>query len=508
MKKTFRNVLCIMLAVLLLAGSCVSLADAAKDYSGYRVYVCLGDSIPAGIGETNSTEKFLHRTPGAYPDIVANTIGAELIPLACAGSRTIELRACLEDDYVMPNEVTMTMDRAKVDEIRGAYVPAVAKADLITLNIGANDIATYALLLAAEAAKGLGINVLSVNSAVDMYEEEGDFTGAVASILDLAEKAGALVDVVNAIVGGLMEGYYHFSENWDAIIGDIFEINPDVTLMVVSLYNPFNHMKISDDSLLEIGKALDGVISLINAKMQYGSRYACKYIFVDVMGIESLFAKNGVSILDEGILEGAVLNVHPSMKGHAQIAEKVIAKIPEKSFELPFGDIAGLNDDYKQAIAWAYDKGVVNGKSANVFAPNAPCTRGEIVTMLWRAAGCPAPKSENCIFSDVNDTSYCAKAAQWAYESDITKGVGGGRFAPDAQCSRGEVVTFLYRSAGSPEVRSDVSFTDVAADSYCAEAAAWAVANGIAKGYGDGSFHPTAGCTRAQAVTFIFRFAA
>ncbi len=330
MKKLAKRILCIILAVLMLSGSCMAFAAKAKDYSGYKVYVSLGDSIAAGIGESNRDNKFLCRTPGAYPDLIANAIDAECIPLCCAGSRTVELRACLEDKYVMPDYVTMTMDRAKVDEIRGAFKPAIKQADIITLNIGANDIATYALLLAKDYAGKLGISLASVNSAVSAYAEDGDFTNAAASLISLADKVGAAAGMVKAMVKGLYVGYERFSENWDAIMRDIYKLNPDVTLLVAGLYNPFNHVKLSSSSMLEIGRALDGVIDMINAKMQYGSVYACRYIYVDITEIESLWAAKGLNVLDEGFLTDAVLNVHPSAKGQAQIADRFIAKIPAK----------------------------------------------------------------------------------------------------------------------------------------------------------------------------------
>lgn len=490
----------------MLSGSSLAFAAGAKDYSGYKVYVSLGDSIAAGIGETNRDNKFLYRTPGAYPDIIANEIDAECIPLCCAGSRTVELRACLEDDYVMPDYVTMTMDQAKVDEIRGAFAPAIKKADLITLNIGANDVATYALLLAKDYAGKLGINIASANSAVSEYEAEGDITSAVTSLVSLADKVGAAADMVKAIINGLRIGAERFCENWDAIIRDIYKLNPDVTLMVAGLYNPFNHVKLSGSATLEIGRALDGVIDMINSKMQYGSIYACRYIYVDINGIESLFAAKNLNILDKGFLSDPVLDVHPSVKGQAQIAERFIDKIPEKhACTAPFIDISKLEDEFKAAIEWAYNVGVSIGKDAGLFDPDGCCTRGEIITMLWRAAGCPTPKSSGCAFADVDPRSYCAKAVEWAYEQGIALGYSKDEFAPSDICTRAQIVTFLSRSAGAPKTDGGVSFTDVRAGDYFFSAVAWAVNNHIAKGFDSQHFAPNAACTRAQAAAFLFR---
>ena len=507
MKKTAKRILCIMLAVLMLSGTCVSLAASAKDYSGYNVYVVLGDSIAAGIGETNKDNKFLYRTPGAYPDIIANTIGAHCIPLCCAGSRTVELRACLEDDYVMPDHITMTMGEGKVEEIRDPYIPAIKRADIITLNIGANDIATYALLSAKDAAGRLGISFLSVNDAVSMYEENGDATGAITKLVELADKVGAAADMVNAVITGLYVGYDRFCENWECIMRDIYTLNPDVTMLVAGMYNPFNRVKLTSNSLIEIGRALDGVIKLINARMQYGSHYSKYYTYVDIMGIESLWAQKELDILDEGFLKDAALNVHPSVKGQSQIAEKMIAKIPEKHMDsASFTDLDGLDLEFRGAVNWAYNKGITVGRTAEWFDPDWSCNRAEIITMLWRAAGCPEPKSAKCVFPDVNPSSYCAKPIQWAYEQGITNGYETGDFAPADECTRAQIVTFLYRYAGSPTVKYSISFEDVFTDDYFYDAVAWAVKSGITNGCDSTHFCPFDTCTRAQAVTFLYRY--
>ena len=155
--KSARKILCLVLVAVMLSGLCVCFADGGKDYTGYRKYVSLGDSIANGIGENNVENKYMYRTPDAYPDLIAKEIGAELSQLACGGMRTVELRACLEDDYVMPDELANNFSLEKVQEIRHFYAPAIADADFITLNIGSNDILTYALLRAREALAENGI---------------------------------------------------------------------------------------------------------------------------------------------------------------------------------------------------------------------------------------------------------------------------------------------------------------------------------------------------------------
>ena len=171
----------------------------------------------------------------------------------------------------------------------------------------------------------------------------------------------------------------------------------------------------------------------------------------------------------------------------------------------PFTDVPA-GSYYEDAVIWAVEKGITNGVSSNMFAPNDPCTRAQIVTFLWRAAGSPAPKSMSS-FTDVPADAFYAKAVAWAVENGITSGTGEGKFSPDATCTRAQSVTFLYRASGSPAVSGNSAFTDVAADAYYAAAVKWAEKNGITGGIGGGLFGSDNDCTRSQIVTFLWRCA-
>ena len=159
---------------------------------------------------------------------------------------------------------------------------------------------------------------------------------------------------------------------------------------------------------------------------------------------------------------------------------------------------------YYEAVKWAAEKGITGGVGNGLFAPNQPCTRAQIVTFLWRAAGSPAPKNMSS-FADVPADAFYAKAVAWAVENGITGGTGDGKFSPDATCTRAQAVTFLYRAAGSPKVSGSAEFGDVATNAYYADAVAWAAKNGITGGIGGGLFGSNNDCTRAQIVTFLYR---
>ena len=161
-------------------------------------------------------------------------------------------------------------------------------------------------------------------------------------------------------------------------------------------------------------------------------------------------------------------------------------------------------DYYYDAVLWAAQKGITGGMSDTLFAPNAACTRAQIVTFLWRAAGSPEPKALSS-FADVPADAYYAKAVAWAVENGITEGTSDTTFAPGTICTRAQGAALLYRAAGSPAVSGSAAFTDVPADAYYADAAAWAEQKGITGGIGNGLFGPHNNCTRAQIVTFLYR---
>ena len=159
---------------------------------------------------------------------------------------------------------------------------------------------------------------------------------------------------------------------------------------------------------------------------------------------------------------------------------------------------------YEEAIDWAVEKGITNGVSSNMFAPNDPCTRAQIVTFLWRAAGSPAPKNMSS-FTDVPADAFYAKAVAWAVENGITSGTGESKFSPNATCTRAQAVTFLYRASGSPAVSGKAEFSDVSTTAFYADAVTWAAKKGITTGIGGGLFGSDNDCTRGQIVTFLWR---
>ena len=207
-----------------------------------------------------------------------------------------------------------------------------------------------------------------------------------------------------------------------------------------------------------------------------------------------------VSLTDKG--DGVYTFVMPASKVDVTARFAQVQKPEEKD---PYGDVS-KDSYYYDAVKWAAETGVTTGVGDGLFAPEWVCTRGQIVTFLWRASGSPAPKATELPFTDVAADAYYAQAVLWAVEKGITNGTSETTFSPDQTCTRAHAVAFLYRMSGSPAAAGS-TFSDVAADAYYAQAVLWAVEKGITNGTSGTTFSPDDTCTRGQIVTFLYRLA-
>ena len=210
-------------------------------------------------------------------------------------------------------------------------------------------------------------------------------------------------------------------------------------------------------------------------------------------------------------VENGVLTAHQN-KGTADLyavqvnpqGETIVSNTIALSIELPFVDV----DDtayYMDAVHWAVSNGITTGTTPTKFAPEAVCTRGQAVTFLWRAAGCPTPQEDAMPLQDVAPAEYCYVPVQWALERGITTGMTSSRFGPNETCTRAQIAAFLWRAAGAPVTETENPFIDVSEQGYYKDAVLWAVSKGITTGTTPTKFAPDAGCTRAQIVTFLYR---
>ena len=215
---------------------------------------------------------------------------------------------------------------------------------------------------------------------------------------------------------------------------------------------------------------------------------------------------------DDGQITKDATSYEPGMCVHTcSVCGKTFAEELPATGETQFVDVP-TTEYYAVPVAWAADQQITTGTDERHFSPDALCTRAQVVTFLWRAAGCPEPETTQSSFTDVPEGAYFRKAVLWAVENGITKGTTDTTFAPDATCTRAHVVTFLERydrtrpDGGLPAPGGADTFWDVPDDAYYAEAVRWAVANGITNGMTPRLFGPDNGCTRAHVVTFLFRY--
>lgn len=194
-------------------------------------------------------------------------------------------------------------------------------------------------------------------------------------------------------------------------------------------------------------------------------------------------------------------NVTVSAKFDTEIAKDVVTEI-EKSIE--FKDVK-KGDWYFDAVQWAVKNNITEGSGEDTFSPDVICTRTQMVTFLWRVAGSPEPKITKCDFSDVDNSAYYYKAVLWAVEKGVTVGTSDTTFSPNENVTRGQTVAFLYREAGSPFETGEDVFNDVNSNGYYFKAVSWATKNGITVGTGNGKFEPDMDCNRAQIVAMLYR---
>ena len=196
----------------------------------------------------------------------------------------------------------------------------------------------------------------------------------------------------------------------------------------------------------------------------------------------------------EGLVSLSPWEYHGGLTG-----QELLNLVQTGFYDVPAGEY------YAAPVTWALENGITNGTGDFQFSPASPCTRGQVVTFLWRAAGSPEPKSASNPFADVKSADYFYKAVLWAVEQGITNGMDLTHFGPDVPCTRAHVVTFLWRAHEKPAAGTENPFRDVPAGAYYTDAVLWAVKQGVTNGMDATHFGPDNTCTRGQIVTFLYR---
>lgn len=381
MKKTLSIVLCV---VMLFALTVPAFAASGKNYYDYENYMCVGDSIAAGCGlardgkPTNFDQNAEDYTkvysndyiylgydfaavPNAYHSLVANELGANLLQCARSGLRAVELRYMLEGTYndydkdcIWGNTYFDTdgngFTTADLDALDAyvKYSDKIKQADLISINVGSNDVFSFALnVVLRELTKDTSDPVL--NAIKEYLEKTGNIGAAFGKLIDAYQSMGKIADLATALTTTMNKAYMQFTVNYAAVIERIYEINPDITIVNVGVYNPFDGFRLSADSNLDLSGIASPVVAAINAHIaSYKLKYS-NFCYADVVGTQTY----PMSYDDHYFWEYFSLKVHPDIEGYQFMTKQILDALPEAPLPAPAVTSATDPASGKITLNWA-----------------------------------------------------------------------------------------------------------------------------------------------------------
>ena len=385
MKKTLSIVLCV---VMLFALTVPAFAASGKNYYDYENYMCVGDSIAAGCGlardgkPTNFDQNAEDYTkvysnnyiylgydfaaaPNAYHSLVANELGANLLQCARSGLRAVELRYMLEGTYndydkdcIWGNTYFDTdgngFTTADLDALNAyvKYSDKIKQADLISINVGSNDVFSFALnVVLRELTKDTSDPVL--NAIKEYLEKTGNIGAAFGKLIDAYQSMGKIADLATALTTTMNKAYMQFTVNYAAVIERIYEINPDITIVGVGVYNPFDGFRLSADSNLDLSGIASPVVAAINAHIaSYKLKYS-NFCYADVVGTQTY----PMSYDDHYFWEYFSLKVHPDIEGYQFMAKQILDALPEAPLAAPAVAVGNDAATGKITLNWAAVRG-------------------------------------------------------------------------------------------------------------------------------------------------------
>ncbi len=367
--KFLKRTIAILLTLMIVSGSFVCFAaENEKQYHKYEKYVLLGDSEASGYRDYEYRMTEFTYAPDSYSDFLSKDLGAELVPLACPGFRTIELRYILDDNYVtqdkylfgaVPNTSKEQID-AMIPEIR----KEIADADLITIGIGGNDWGGYLGWVLTEIRSE---NRLPEDYIVALEEYLATATtddDIIGGLVDLANYMNALPDLVKIMPEAIAYAFTTLNENWDYIVNAIYDLNPDVTLVVVGLFNTTLSTKQGQPDIVAepdpISAKVEQMIVDYGNKPMIDKQAEYNYIYVDTTGT---------------IVEVS----HPTVAGHRFIADRILEELPDARFDLT--DVK-ISDSAYKAVEYMYVNGLMSASADKKFGGNAYITKDEFATVV------------------------------------------------------------------------------------------------------------------------------
>lgn len=383
-----KKVLSIVLCVVMLFALTVPAFAASGNYYDYENYLCLGDSIAVGYGlsrdgnptkcdqtpedlATSSDNKYIFRgydfsvAPNAYHSLVANELGANLLMCARSGIRAVELRYMLDgvfNDYdpnlVWDNTYFDTdgngfgLDDLDTLNAQIGYPEKVKQADLITINVGSNDVFSLTMVeVMAELTKDSSNPTL--NAVKDYLEKTGNIGAAFGKLIDAYQSMGKIADLAQALTTTLNKTYKQFTVNYSAVIDKIYEINPDVTVVALGVYNPFADLHLSADSQLDLSGITASVVTSINTHINSLKLTYSNYYYADIVGTPTY----PMNYDDQYFWEYFNLKMHPTIEGHKFIAEKILEALPTAPPAAPVVTAGNNEQTGKITLSWTPVKG-------------------------------------------------------------------------------------------------------------------------------------------------------
>ena len=367
--KFFKRAIAVILTLVLLSGSFVCFAaDGEKQYHKYDKYLLLGDSEASGFKDYTYVMSEFTRVPNSYPDLIAKELGAELIPMACPGFRTVELRHMLDDEYVVEDEYLFSAvphhEPHEIEAKKPEMRQAIKDADLITLGIGGNDWGAYLGWVMTD--------LLEENPLPEDFEKalreflskatvEDDIIG---TIVDMAKVFMSMDVFVKSLSEALVYSFKTLHENWCHIIEDIYEMNPDVTLVVVGMFiTTYKTEEGAPDVVIEpdpLAVEVEQMMIDFGNKPMVDNQEKYGYIYVDTAGT-------------------VVETCHPTDGGHRHIANRILEELPDARF--PYTDVSIKAPEYK-AVEYMYLNGLMTGTDATTFGGEAKLTKAELSQIL------------------------------------------------------------------------------------------------------------------------------
>ena len=420
-----------------------------------------------------------YTTDGTAPTASStNYTNTPQITLSTTGKTTIKAIAVKGNNKKSDVVTAEFTQRVAGEEVTKVALDVAVDTHNMTTKVGNTEKLTATVQYKKKTTSGVTVTWLSDNPDVATVAQDGTIT---------AKSVGKA-----RITAAVVENGVTYSDFCDVIV----EARPSSS-----------HHSSSSTTYYDVNAAVSGEGGSVAASTKRASKgttvtvtatAASGYQVAQVSAVD----KDGktVSLTDKG--DGVYTFVMPASKVDVTARFAQVQKPEEKD---PYGDVS-KDSYYYDAVKWAAETGVTTGVGDGLFAPEWVCTRGQIVTFLWRASGSPAPKATELPFTDVAADAYYAQAVLWAVENGITNGTSETTFSPDQTCTRAHAVAFLYRMSGSPAAAGS-TFSDVAADAYYRTAVAWAVEKGITNGTSGMTFSPDDTCTRGQIVTFLYRLA-